>query len=46
MRASFVIKLIAHILVLTTGQDLYFDTLSSKTCRKDCINQNGNFCVT
>ena len=46
MRGSFLIKLIAHLLVLTSGQDLYFDTSSSYTCRKDCINQNGNFCVT
>ena len=51
-------QLIPHILVLSYAQPvstdrtpvpediLFFDTSSSYTCRKDCINQNGNFCVT
>ena len=35
-----------NALVLAQDKALNFETVSSRTCRKDCINEYGNFCAT
>ena len=38
--------ILSCVLVMAQDENLDFETVSSRTCRKDCINEMGNFCAT